>query len=278
MAADLRCRRGDGRMTEALPSFLEVSGLVKIFGGVTAVDHLDFTAEKGRITAIIGPNGAGKTTLFHLISGFIPPTSGEVRFEGRLVSGLKPHRAAHMGMARTFQNVQIFSTMTVLENVMAGRHTRSTGGLLSSLFLPPVCRPQERIIRETAMEWLAFTGLADHARQNAAGLPLGRQRMLEIARALAAEPRLLLLDEPASGLNARETLEMGRLIGKIRDMGIGILLVEHDMELVMEISDQVVVINFGTCIARGAPAEIQVHPDVLAAYLGDQRLIPQNAG
>ncbi len=250
-------------------AFLQVKDLLRVFGGVVAVNNLNFEAEDGNITSVIGPNGAGKTTMFNLITGFTKPTSGQVFLKGREISGLKVHRIAAMGVARTFQHVQIFPEMSVLENVMVGRHTRSAAGLLYSFLLPPFFRKEEKKIREDAIHWLAFAGLETLADRSAGSLPLGNQRMLEIARAMAAEPSFLLLDEPASGLNARETLVMGSLIGKIREMGITVLLVEHDMELVMDVSDKVVVINFGTCIAQGTPAEVQVNPDVIAAYLGE---------
>ncbi|MEZ4526748.1 MAG: ABC transporter ATP-binding protein [Desulfobacterales bacterium] len=252
-----------------METFLEVKQLRKVFGGVVAVNDLSFEAEDGNITSVIGPNGAGKTTMFNLITGFTKPTSGQIFLKGREISGLKVHHIAAMGVARTFQHVQIFPEMTVLENVMVGRHTRSASGLLHSFLIPPFFRKEEKKIRDDAAQWLAFAGLETLAERSAGSLPLGNQRMLEIARAMAAEPGFLLLDEPASGLNARETLVMGSLIGKIKEMGITVLLVEHDMELVMDVSDKVVVINFGTCIAQGTPAQVQVNPDVIAAYLGE---------
>jgi branched-chain amino acid transport system ATP-binding protein len=248
---------------------LKIERLRKEFGGVTAVDDLNFGAEDRTITSIIGPNGAGKTTVFNLITGFIRPTRGKAIFDGIEISGRKPHEISAIGIARTFQNVQIFPEMTVLENVMVGRHIRSRAGLLFSIITPPFFRREEDQIRSDAARWLSFAGMESHAQKTAGSLPLGNQRMLEIARALAAEPRLLLLDEPASGLNARETLAMGGLIQRIKDMGVTVLLVEHDMELVMDISDRVVVVNFGHRIAEGTPSEVQVNPDVIAAYLGE---------
>lgn len=248
---------------------LEVSDLRKQFGGVVAVDDLTFRAARDEVTAVIGPNGAGKTTVFHLVTGFLRPTAGRISLDGREITGKKPHQIAALGVARTFQNVQVFSQMSVLENVMVGRHTRSSAGFLRSFLIPPFLRGEEHRIREASETWLEMVGLADRADQPAGSLPLGSQRALEMARALAQEPTLLLLDEPASGLNARETLAMGELISRIRGMGITVLLVEHDMELVMEISDRVVVVNFGRRIAEGTPAEIQMDSDVIAAYLGE---------
>ncbi len=248
---------------------LELINLRKVFGGVVAVDDLNLSVRRGTITSIIGPNGAGKTTIFNLITGYLKPSGGIIKYDGRAVNGKKPYRVAALGIARTFQNVQIFSDMTVLENVMVGRHLRSHSGLLRSSLLPPFFRKEEKKISCDAEKWLSFVGMAEEAGRSAGSLPLGSQRMLETARALAMEPNLLLFDEPASGLNARETVAMGELISKIKEMGITVVLVEHDMELVMDISDTVSVINFGKHIARGTPAEVQVNPDVITAYLGE---------
>ena len=250
-------------------SILELEMLRKNFGGVVAVSDLTLNIEKGSITSLIGPNGAGKTTIFNLVTGFLPSTSGHMRFAGRVINQMKPYTIASIGIGRTFQNVQIFPKMSVIENIMVGRHLRSRAGILYSCVVPPFLRKEEKRIQDAAEEQLHFLNLAQHAHALAGSLPLGNQRMLEIARALALEPKLLLLDEPASGLNARETIAMGELIGKIKQMNITVLLVEHDMELVMDISDYVAVINFGRLIAEGAPAEIQENKDVITAYLGE---------
>ena len=248
---------------------LWLENIRKVFGGVVAVDDLTLGVTKGSVTSVIGPNGAGKTTVFNLITGFLPPSAGQISYSGRVINKFKPHRIAALGVARTFQNVRLFPQMTVLENVMVGRHLRSKAGMLVSAALPPAWRPEEKRVQQEAMDHLEFVGLADHADAMAGNLPLGSQRMLEIARALAVEPRLILLDEPAAGLNSRETIAMGELIEKIRQQRITVVLVEHDMELVMEVSDRVIVINFGRLIGDGTPESVQENPDVIAAYLGE---------
>jgi branched-chain amino acid transport system ATP-binding protein len=248
---------------------LQLDGIRKVFGGVVAVDDLSLSVQSGSVTSVIGPNGAGKTTVFNMITGFLAPTAGAIGYAGRRLNRLKPHDVARLGVGRTFQNVRLFPQMSVLENAMVGRHLRSRAGMLFSACLPPGLRAEEKRVRRAALEWLDFVGLAGQADAAAASLPLGSQRMLEIARALALEPRLLLLDEPAAGLNSRETIAMGELIEKIRSQQITVVLVEHDMELVMDISDRVLVINFGRLIGDGTPEAVQEDPDVIAAYLGE---------
>lgn len=249
-------------------SLLEVRGLSRSFGGLRAVDGVSFEAEANRITAVIGPNGAGKTTLFNLIAGSLRPDSGTVVFDGRDITGLKPYRVARCGIARTFQAIKLSGGMTALENVMIGRHTRSRAGFLSGMLGAPWTWAEEKSIKAEAMKAIELLGISAYAREKSAGLSFGIQRSVELARALASEPKLLLLDEPASGLNNRETRELADLIRRIRDMGIAVLVVEHDMSLVMDISDEVVVLNFGKKIACGTPREVQRDESVIEIYLG----------
>lgn len=249
---------------------LQGQKLQKFFGGLRAIDQLDFIVKAGKIKAIIGPNGAGKTTLFNLITGIIPPTAGTLKFAGKVLNGLKPQEIANLGIGRTFQNLELFANMTVLENVMVGRHRQSNSGIISAGLRLPKMRREEKEIKQRALEELHFMGLADKAEFSASALPIGEQRLLEIARALASEPRLLLLDEPAAGLNIRETAQLAETIFRINARGITILLVEHDMSLVMEVSEEVLVLNYGRKIAEGPPREIQRHPEVIAAYLGEE--------
>jgi len=248
---------------------LEVSGITQIFGGVTALQDVSFRIEKGDITGVIGPNGAGKTTLFNIITGIYTQTSGTVSLVGKDVSGLPPERLARLGMVRTFQNIELFGQMTVRENIMVGMHTKSSCGLLSCALKMPWSIVEERRIRQGAEKWLEFTGITDLADVTAGNLPFGKGRLLEIARALAVEPSLILMDEPAAGLNSQETLALAKLIQRIREMGITVVLVEHDMELVMDICDRIVVLNLGRKLAEGTPREIQENPEVIAAYLGE---------
>jgi len=249
---------------------LETERLSKSFGGVRAVQEVSFSVRPGQIKGIIGPNGAGKTTLFNLITGVYRPDAGLIRFDGETYAGLAPNQMAERGIARTFQNVELFERMTVLENIMVGRHPRTRAGFISAAFRPGGARREERLIREQAGEILRFVGIADKADWVSSALPFGLQRLLEIGRALATEPRLLLLDEPASGLNAVETRDLGRLLGRIREQGITVLLVEHDMSLTMETCDEILVMDYGRPLAEGTPREIQRNPQVIAAYLGEE--------
>ncbi len=250
-------------------TLLSVREVSKRFGGLQAVGGLSFDVAQGSIKALIGPNGAGKTTLFNLISGFLPPDSGEIVFGGTAVQGLQPFEIAALGMARTFQHIRLFPKMTVLENIMVGRHVHGRAGFLAGMLNLPFTWKEERRIREKSFEILESLGIADRAGTEAASLAYGQQRIVEIGRALACEPRLLLLDEPAAGLNMRETNEMGGRIARIRDMGVTVLLVEHDMSLVMGISDEVVVLSYGEKIAEDRPLAIQKNREVIRVYLGD---------
>jgi branched-chain amino acid transport system ATP-binding protein len=251
-------------------ALLAAERLTKSFGGVRAVEEVSFSVHSGEIKGIIGPNGAGKTTLFNLITGVYRADNGSIRFRGETCTGLAPHQVAERGIARTFQNVELFERMSVIENVMVGRHPRTRAGFISAAFRLAGARREERLIRERAMEILEFVGMGDRADWVSAALPLGLQRVLEIARALATEPRLLLLDEPASGLNAMETRKLGQILARIRDAGITVLLVEHDMSLTMEICDGILVMDYGRPLAEGTPREIQRNPQVIAAYLGEE--------
>jgi len=250
-------------------SLLEVSGLSKSFGGLHAVKDVSFQVEKGTVKALIGPNGAGKTTLFNLVSGVVPPDRGSVRLRGEPVQGRPSHEIAARGVSRTFQQIRLFSQMSALENVMVGVHPRSRAGFLAGMFHLPWTWTEERDIRRRAREALAFVGAEDLAAADATSLSYGQQRSVELARALAADPELLLLDEPAAGLNMRETAELARLIGRIRERGITVLIVEHDMGLVMSVSDEVAVLSYGQKIADAAPRAVQRDPEVIRVYLGD---------
>ncbi len=248
---------------------LEITNLRKDFDGLMAVFDVSFAVGEREIVSLIGPNGAGKTTIFNMISGVLSPTGGTIAYGGRLLGGLKPHAISTLGLARTFQTVRLFGNMTVLENVMLGRHAKAEYDIFSAAFRLPLARRQERTIHDQAMRQLARVGLEDKAEAGALSLPFGQQRLLEIARALATEPRLLLLDEAGSGLNRPEKEELGKLIRSIRESGVAVLLVEHDIPFVTGLSDRIVVLEHGVKIAEGTPAEIRSNERVIAAYLGE---------
>jgi branched-chain amino acid transport system ATP-binding protein len=250
-------------------TLLSVQKLNKRFGGLQAVQDVSFDVREDTIKSLIGPNGAGKTTLFNLISGMLTPDSGSILFKGKRSNGLRPHQIAAQGMARTFQHIRLFPHMTAIENIMVGRHTHSRAGFIPAMLSLPFTRKEERIIRDRCFEIMEFLGIADLAESDATSLAYGQQRIVELGRALACEPKLLLLDEPAAGLNMRETVEMGKLIRKIKDKGITVLLVEHDMSLVMKISDEIIVLSYGQKIADDRPLAIQKHSEVIRVYLGE---------
>jgi branched-chain amino acid transport system ATP-binding protein len=255
-----------------METLLEIDGVAKSFGGLTALVGVSFSVGEGQIKSVIGPNGAGKTTLYNVVTGVEPLSDGAIRFLGEQIDGLKPHVITQKGIARTFQNVELFENMSVIENVMLGRHARTQTGVLSGALRSAKGRREEQEIFDRSLELLEFVGLQERVHEESAGLPFGLQRYLEIARALATDPKLLLLDEPASGLDPAESQTLAGLILKIRDAGITVLLVEHNMDVAMEISDEIVVLNYGQKIAEGTPREIQDNPAVITAYLGEEEL------
>ena len=250
---------------------LSVQDLSKHFGGLAAVREVSFAVQPGQIKAIIGPNGAGKTTIFNLLCGFLPANEGRAQFAGQDILGLPPHRIAGMGMSRTFQNVRLFKQMSVLENVSVGLHRQTRTGFLAGALDLPRVRREERVVQEQSQRILAFVGLKAEAHRLAGHLPFGQQRILELARAPAAEPHLLLLDEPAAGLNEQETTQLATVIQRIRERDVTVLLVEHDMRLVMDIADEIMVLNYGAKIAEGPPQAIQTDSAVVSAYLGQPK-------
>jgi branched-chain amino acid transport system ATP-binding protein len=253
-----------------MTALLEVSGVSKRFGGLQAVKAVSFRVEKGTIKAVIGPNGAGKTTLFNIVSGFLAPDAGTITFRGEPVQGSPPHRVSARGLARTFQHIKLFARMSALENVMVGRHVRSRAGFVAGMLHLPFTWSEEREVRARSLDLLDFLGIASLAGAEATILSYGQQRAVELARALASEPEMLLLDEPAAGLNMRETADLAQLIRRIRERGVTVLIVEHDMSLVMSISDEVIVLSYGEKIADGDPRSVQRDADVIRVYLGEE--------
>ena len=249
-------------------ALLEVNRLSKAFGGVKVVQNVSFSIDAGIVYSVIGPNGAGKTTLFNLITGVYTPSEGEIRLDGKEIAGAGPHTLARLGVARTFQNLQVCMNMTALENVMVGAHLRLDRNLIKAALRFPALRRRDGELRDEAAALMHFVGLDKYVAARADAMPYGALKRLEIARALAAKPRLLFLDEPAAGLNPKETIEVDHLVRKVADSGVTVVLVEHDMKMVMNLSDRILVLDYGKKLTEGSAAEVRRNPDVIAAYLG----------
>lgn len=249
---------------------LEVKNMTKNFGGISALTDVSFSINEGDIFGLIGPNGAGKTTMFNMITNIFEPTSGEIIFKGENITGLKPFKITEKGICRTYQNIRLFSQMSALNNVMVGGHSQTRSGVFSSVFRTKTQRNEEKMLQEKAEELLDFVGLLEHKDTIAENLAYGQQRRLEIARALASNPKLLLLDEPAAGMNEKETDSLYDLIKMVQSRGITVLIIEHDMPLVMKLCDRIAVLNFGEKLAEGTPEEIQNNEAVIEAYLGKE--------